>query len=401
MRHKRNILLFILLNIVLGGLVWFGINGAPFPASSEAESSLNETLKPILQTSWKFYKTRFMADGSHVTSNTYSGTISEGQSYAMLKAVWMDDPESFQRTWQWTQQHMKRPNDHLLGWHWGKRDDGAMGLIEDESATDADQDIAYALLLAGEKWHNPAYIQDARLMITDLWNISVKELDGTYYLTPGTWEGFYWEYMSLAPAYFAPYVYHKFADYDALHAAGWKKLANDVYDTLEACSNLTKPQLPPNWCGVKWKDDGQGSRIIFSDRQGDGSRNFGYDSFRVYWRMAMDAKLNPTVGKERAKAYLKKHSYLLTYWQQHQQMPEGFSPDGNPLSHEDSGFTLGPLLVTQSAKQLSNVIPLHQNTLAKHYNSAGYWFNDYNDYLHSVIWLHLYSISLQSEQSEP
>src|SRR5690606_1180007 len=113
-------------------------------------------------------KNRFMKDGERVISNNYGGTISEGQSYALLKAVWMDDPETFQRVWQWTKSHMQRPQDHLLGWHWGKKEDGSEGLIHDESATDADQDIAYALLLAGEQWQMPEYTRDAQAIIQDL-----------------------------------------------------------------------------------------------------------------------------------------------------------------------------------------------------------------------------------------
>jgi hypothetical protein len=111
--------------------------------------------------------------------------------------------------------------------------------------------------------------------------------------------------------------------------------------------------------------------------------------------MSMDAKLSSPEGQERAKAYLKRHQYLLTYWKKTGQMPEGFSPNGKPLGSGISAFTLGPLLVTSHFENPNQTTQLYQDTLAKLYNPEGYWVNDYNDYLHSVVWLHLYSLSLQ------
>ncbi len=361
-------------------------------------------LNAPLKEGWEFYKGRFLVDGSHVVSNTYGGTISEGQSYALQKAVWMNDPATFKKVWDWTKVNLKRPHDALLGWRWGDGQFGAAkGLMESENATDADQDIAYALLLAGEKWKNPRYTQDGLAIVKDLWRINVQALDGKYYLTPGTWGGFKQDYLTLDPSYFAPYVYRHFARYDKAHAAGWIALADQTYDTLEACTNLTQPKLPPNWCAVKWRDDHQGSRIVFSDRQGEGARDFSYDAFRVYWRMAMDAHLSPSPGRERAISYLQRHAYLLDYWRQKHWLPEGFTSTGLPRGKATSGFAMGSVMVINHFKRLDTPGnkgamtdgTLYRQLLGPHYHSEGYWFNDYNDYLHSVIWLHLYAISLR------
>lgn len=388
MRVKKAFIILPLLAVLLGGVLVWQMRGEGLFQAGQPKQLPPQT---VLKDSWTFYKARFMQNDERVLSNTYGGTISEGQSYALLKAVWMDDPETFWRVWDWTKTNMRRPHDHLLGWRWGKKEDGSEGLIALESATDADQDIAYALLLAGEKWDKPEYIQDAKAMIADLWRVSVRPIGGRYYLLPGDWEGFAWEYQSLAPAYFAPYVYRKFAQYDDNN---WNQLADDVYDTLEECSNLTKTHLPPNWCAVTYEEERQPSKVIFSDRQGETSRDFGYDSFRVFWRMAMDAKLGTPEVREKAKAYLRRHNYLLTYWKQHKQMPEGFSPSGKPLGSTLSAFTMGPLLVTSQFNNPDETDALYQKTLATLYNPEGYWANDYNDFLHSVVWLHLYSLSL-------
>jgi endo-1,4-beta-D-glucanase Y len=393
--------LLLLALILLGGIFAFNFKFPSRPAAYAVSGKPTPwNLHALLQESWDFYKGRFLVDGQHVVSNTYGGTISEGQSYALLKSLWMNDPQTFRRVWTWTKLHMKRPNDHLLGWRWGDGQFGTrLGLMESENAADADQDIAYALLLAGEKWHEPIYTEDGLNIVKDLWRLNVQRVAGKYYLVPGTWEGFRQEYLSLDPSYMAPYVYRQFARFDAEHAAGWNQLADDTYGTLEACTALTKPQLPPNWCAVTWQTKpGHHSRIIFSDRQGAGSRDFSYDAFRVYWRMAMDSKLSPSPGRERALSYLKNHPFLLNYWQSHHVMPEGFTANGKPRGTETSGFAMGPVLV------LNHVLPptaghvpdgeLYHQTLAPHYHAEGYWFNDYNDFLHSVIWLHLYALSL-------
>lgn len=406
MRNKTPIFLGVLVATLLTGLgIAVFSQSATFPKNLEqtrpaslSGSSVAKSwnLPALLQTSWQFYKDRFLADGTHVASNSYGGTISEGQSYALLKALWMNDPATFAKVWAWTKVNMKRPHDYLLGWRWSDGSRGVKkGLMEIDNASDADQDIAYALLLAGKKWNNPAYSADGLHIVKDLWRLNVQQLDGRYYLLPGTWEGFKEEYLTLDPSYFAPYVYREFARHDVEHAAGWNALANNIYDTLEACTDLTRPQLPPNWCAVKWQAEPNQPRIVFSDRQGEGSRDFGYDAFRVYWRMAMDAKLSPSPGRDRAKAYLVSHPFLLNYWRQTHVMPEGFTADGQPMGPETSGFAMGPVLVLGQTQQPGSGAALYRETLLPHYHAEGYWFNDYNDFMHSVIWLHLYALSLQ------
>jgi len=297
----------------------------------------------VLKTSWEFYKHQFMENDERVKSETFGGTISEGQSYALLKAVWMDDPTVFEKTWQWTNTHLARPHDHLFAWRWGQ---------DSNTATDADEDIAYALLLASEKWNRPDYRQAAISMIQDLWQIDVVSVHGRYYLVPGTWDEFKKSYLTLDPSYFAPYVYRKFAQYDSHN---WQKLADDIYPTLEACSDLRMDKLPPNWCGVTWNT----GKIIFSDKQGPQSRDFGYDAVRVFWRMALDSKY----GSIQAKQYLATHPVLVQ----------------SPVE-----FTLAAAFA-QSPQQF------YLQKLQSAYNPQGYWFNDHNDYLQSVIWFSFYT----------
>ncbi len=384
-KYRFVILPLLLALLVASGLFWrMSLSSGASFQRAPAELDWSQDLFQTLDRSWSFYKSRYLISGERVQSANYGGTITEGQSYALLKSVWMDDPATFAKVWQWTRQNMQRHQDHLFGWRWGQRSDGAWGLMDDNNATDADEDIAYALLQAGERWHQPQYIQSARLIIADLWKTAVIPVHGHLYFSPGTWEAFRQEYFTLNPSYFAPYVYRKFARYDLPHAQGWNQLAQDIYPTLEACSNLTVTKLPPNWCAVTSKGS-----IIFSDKQGEGARDFSYDAFRVFWRMGMDAGL----GSPAAKAYLQNHQYLLTDWQRQHRLPEGFTSLGVARGQSNSGFALSAALAQSHWVSPSLDKPRYDAMLAPDYHHEGYWFDPSNDFLQSVIWLHLYTLT--------
>ncbi len=351
----------------------------------------NSWVADVLKKNWEYYKTNMMANGEHVVSNNYGGTITEGQSYALMRALYNNDKETFDKTYAWTKKNMQtRPNDSLFAWQWGKKADGTNGVVSDYFATDADQDIAYALLQASEKWGDPRYKEEAMPIIRDLWKNAVVQMHGKYFINPGDWEGFTQNYQTLNPSYFAPYVYREFAKHDTANAAGWNALADNIYPTLEAGSNLMANGLPPNWIAVPYDKD----TITFSDAQGDGSRNFGYDAYRVFWRMSMDAAL----GSQQAKDYLAKHTALLDEWAKNGRIAENYGPDGKPLGPSNSGFTLGSAMAQIGQLDPAKAKEMFDQMLAPHYDpNAGTFFNYYNDFLQSGIWLHLSTLNMPQE----
>src|SRR5436309_898989 len=75
----------------------------------------------ILSSSWDNYKRKFInTDGRVIDYSQNNVTTSEGQGYALLRAVWSDDKMTFDTVWKWTKNTMKRPGDNLFGWRWGK-----------------------------------------------------------------------------------------------------------------------------------------------------------------------------------------------------------------------------------------------------------------------------------------
>ena len=99
--------------------------------------------------------------------------------------------------------------DHLFAWKWK---DGAP--VDRHSATDADTDIALALLLASRRFENPRYESEALEVIRDIWNLEILPVGGAYYPTAGDWARRE-PIVEVHVAYLAPYAYQEFAKVDS------------------------------------------------------------------------------------------------------------------------------------------------------------------------------------------
>jgi endoglucanase len=347
--------------------------------SSCVNAGTQTSLTQALSDSWHHFKVRFMENGCKVVSQTYGGVISEGQSYAMLMAWRMNDRLTFEKTWQWTRTHMRRPNDALLAWQWGKKPDGTQGIVDENNATDADQDIAYVLVKAGNAWNRPDYVREGKALIQALWQVNVIKLTKRYYLTAGPWEGVRSNGMLHQPVgYFAPHVYRLFASMDPQHP--WQQLLEDGYDWLEACSQLSPAGLPPNWCGIQFQDE----KATWSDVQGEGSRDFSYDGIRLFWRMAQDR------DHPEARAYTLRHQALNHFWEKNGAVPGGFNADGTPQWDTPTSYGRAALVaqwLVMSGHKDGN--SYYQRVLASQYHTTGYWQKDDNYFLSAVVWLSL------------
>src|ERR1700687_4584582 len=106
----------------------------------------------VLAATWIEYKNIYIEKNSYRTLDTSreNVTTSEGQSYSMLRAVWMDDKSTFDGVWGWTQKYLQHSDDHLFAWEWGLMRNGSYGIVTEQSgqnsASDADTDIALSLV---------------------------------------------------------------------------------------------------------------------------------------------------------------------------------------------------------------------------------------------------------------
>ena len=264
----------------------------------------------ILSHAWVFYKNNFIQPYGQVIDPTNNNiTTSEGQAYALLRSVYLNDKTTFDGVWKWTQDHLqKRTQDKLISWLWSKNGQ-EYKLADSNSASDADEDTTLALLFAYKKWHEEKYLSDAREMINDIWKKEVVFINGEYVMTMGT-DALRGDVYIVNPSYVSPATYKIFATIDPKN--DWNKLAEDSYKLLDNISSRqgSNNLLPPNWLSIN-KNTGEISSA--SKYIGDGDvNNFGFDAFRLMWRVALDAKWN---NDPRAITYLNKYTdFYKTEW---------------------------------------------------------------------------------------
>ena len=345
-------------------------------------TSRGQVVDPLERTGWM-----------HSDHVPYVQTTSEGQSYAMLRAVWMGDRAEFDRVWAWTREHLQVRHDHLLAWLWAPGENDTWGVAGSNSASDADEDTALALVFAGHRWHDPGYVAAARAMLADIWRVEVVAAGGTYYMTAGSWAPYAAAGIVVDPSYLAPYEYRVFAAEDPRHP--WAALADSSYATLRACSwaplgRRRSVGLPPNWCLVGRGDHGAAA---FATMEGD---DYGYDAFRVMWRVAMDALWFHT---EAARRYLQHSGYLRQQWARHGWLAAQYRHDGSlvPQPWEDPsayGADIGDFVVTDPRAALT----LLQEKLMSSYHSqdgVAYWGDRWSYYQQNWAW---FGVALASGQ---
>lgn len=68
--------------------------------SNSRYNGYTRTFSPytLLQSSWERYKVQFLSNDGRIVDHSSKGvTTSEGQSYALLRSVWLDDRETFDK----------------------------------------------------------------------------------------------------------------------------------------------------------------------------------------------------------------------------------------------------------------------------------------------------------------
>jgi endoglucanase len=240
----------------------------------------------ILRASWAGFVSAYIGrDGRVRRPEQNDDTVSEGQAYAMLRAVWMDDRPVFERVLAWTRTHLRQEapgGDGLLAWHWVP--EGAAGHVADANfAADADADYAFALILASRRWgRGDAYLQDARRVLAVLLaRTTATDRDGVLLWLPGAWAGRQSspDVVILNPSYFAPAWFRVF--HDVTGDARWLRLADSSYMVLRAvCGGAGALPVVPDW--IQWTS--ASNWTMWRERPPVSS----WDAVRVPWRVGTD-----------------------------------------------------------------------------------------------------------------
>lgn len=304
-------------------------------AVNPADSNRKNVPSEVLSESWKAYVHRFIQHDGRVIDHKAGGiSTSEGQAYAMLRAVWMDDRATFDKSYTWAVNNLNSRirGDHLWAWKWGRDSHGKWQALDRAFASDADQDAALALILASKAWNEPKYLIAARAILADLWTSGTIQVGNRRYLLAGDalCQG---SRCKINPSYYAPYAYRIFREYDK--ARQWNELLDSSYLFLQDVARLTATGLPPDWVYL----DIASGKLQLGDAKDSA---FSYDAFRIYWRMALDAEL---YKDPRAENHLKESlAWINREWAQRGKLPAIIARTGEPQADYESLEMLAGLM---------------------------------------------------------
>jgi endo-1,4-beta-D-glucanase Y len=221
-------------------------------------------------TGWQKYKARLIVDGGSGTLRVQrpenaNDTVSEGIGYGMLFAVYFNDKATFDALWAYEQQFPDTTG--LMNWHINS--DGTVA--GRNSATDSDEDMAFALVMADKQWGGYTTVAKDLLGKVAMGDFGA---DGT--VKGGD------TYVAVNPSYLAPAFYRAFAAYTG--DARWTTILEKTYSLLAGAANATTG-LVPDWS------------------TGQRGPNYTYDATRTPFRVALDACWN---GEPRAVAFSQK-----------------------------------------------------------------------------------------------
>jgi endo-1,4-beta-D-glucanase Y len=259
----------------------------PFPR----DQSIGTCTKPtgasgkfLVDAYLKWKRTFVVAAGSGLRvqrPENNNDSVSEGIAYGMLIAVYMNDKALFDGLFNyWTSNVASGGGTAgpLMTW----QIPGGTG-----SATDADQDAAFALLMAQKQWGG-SYQNAATSMISNIWTYDIEA--STFYPKGGS--TFTGSGSALTnPSYFSPAYYRAFATVDTAHP--WSSVVSAVYTALANIQSKVTSGLVPAWCTSQCTGIGGGN---YPD-----NNMYQYDSHRTPWRIGLDACWN---NESRAVSYV-------------------------------------------------------------------------------------------------
>lgn len=325
---------------------------------------------PSLDNTWRGYARRFIQrDGRVIDHRDQAVSTSEGQAYALIRAVWIDDPKTFGRVLRWTRDNLQSGDPGALpAWRWGAREDGSWGVLDAQPAADADQWMAYALLLAAERWSEPTYADQARALLAAIWSAEVlQHPTAGWVMLPGPWAADA-ETLRVNPSYFLPFAWRRFAAADPERP--WGALLDNSYTILNAL--MDGGRLPPDW--AEW--DAEAGRW-------EAVGPFGYEAFRLAWTLAAEARW---YGEARALVLLGEMQSLQQRWQADGKLPAELDVETLDGIGEEYPGLYGALLPAWGVTASHDAATLFQVELAPRKTTRG-WADEDDYYGNNWTWM--------------
>jgi len=205
---------------------------------------------------------------ARITFDDATYTVSEGIGYGMLIMVYMDNATNntqakFDKLW--TYYKANRNSNGVMNWKIQGFSNTCSG-NNCNGATDAEVDVALALMMAYKQWGTESYLTDAKTLIGKIYSTEVSNSNKGL-LKPGdAWESFY------NPSYVSTAALEVFKN---ASTSDWTTAVTANLNMIKANANSTSG-LASDWCSAS------GSPV-----NGNSSIKFGYDAVRTPYRMAL------------------------------------------------------------------------------------------------------------------
>ena len=286
----------------------FGSHPLAYAAGSIMPNHVSQaTRDQAVRDFYDAWKARFLKQGCgagryYVATATQAGnlTVSEGHGYGMILTVLMagHDPNTqieLDGLFQYFRDHPTATHDHLMSWYQNSSCANAKG---NDSATDGDLDIAFALLLADKQWGSCGainYLAEAQHVIAD---IKDGEADtSTRYVLLGDWvsPGDVQYYPSTRSSDFMVDHYRSYAA--ATGDGAWFALLDRTYTIVDAMQSGSSPAtgLLPDFVKSPLTAP---QPVAPNSLEGPNDGAYDYNACRDPWRLATDYLVS---GDARAK----------------------------------------------------------------------------------------------------
>lgn len=230
-------------------------NCAGQSASAMLKAKFNDFLKG-------FYEESSDGNQARIKFDKTNQTVSEGIGYGMIMMVYFSDnttsyQSQFDKLWNYYQAHVN--GNGLMNW----KIEGFGGTIGENGATDADEDVAFALVMASYQFGDTKYRTAAASLIS---KIRQKEFnsDGMHRVGDA-WDPF------KNPSYVSPAAYEVFKSID--DSQFWAKAISTNYTLLLSNAHGTTG-IPTGWSSSNGSPVNGNNSFVAYD----------YDASRAPWR---------------------------------------------------------------------------------------------------------------------
>ena len=216
----------------------------------------------------KYLKSYYEENGSQarIKFDEDQYTVSEGIGYGMILCVYFSSntksyQSQFDKLWAYYQAHSR---NGVMDW----KIQGFGGTVGDGGATDAEEDVAFALAMAYYQFGDNKYKTAASTLIAKM-RQSEFASDGRHKVG-NQWDPY------LNPSYVSPAAYEIFKEFD--DASFWSKAISTNYNILRKNRN-SSTGIPSGWADMN----------SYSPITGNNGYNFAgydYDAVRAPWRWA-------------------------------------------------------------------------------------------------------------------